>query len=67
MMSQVDSTVTMDFFFRLYWVDPRLNMTALWKVLPKTVAAAGVDLSEVLNVQDVNGPTPNIWMPGIDS
>ena len=29
-ISEVDSSVGMDFFYRLYWVDQRFNFATLW-------------------------------------
>jgi hypothetical protein len=65
-VNEIDSTVTLDFFFRLYWTDPRLSMPALWQRLPIQLRLSGIDISQLVGVQDVqNGTQPGIWMPDI--
>lgn len=65
-IDEIQSTATLDFFFRLYWNDTRLRMPALWYNLPLAAAQAGIDLSQVLGVSDVKLNTaPGIWFPDI--
>mmetsp|Transcript_24513 Transcript_24513/g.22271 ORF Transcript_24513/g.22271 Transcript_24513/m.22271 type:complete len:546 (+) Transcript_24513:42-1679(+) len=65
-VDELDSSVRLDFYFRLYWTDPRLNMSALWNVMPNQAAVAGVDVSQILGIPNVNGgDQPGIWLPDI--
>lgn len=64
-VSEIDATVTMDFFFRIYWVDQRLNFPELWDELANskpTLLADGLELSYFL--RDDDQPL-RIWMPDI--
>eukprot|EP01035_Chromulina_nebulosa_P020776 gene20776-26936_t len=41
-------------------------MSALWQVMPKQAAVAGVDVSQILGIPNVNGgDQPGIWLPDI--
>ena len=41
-VSELDSTVTLDFYWRLYWMDERLNIPSLWEAVNKTSAGSGL-------------------------
>eukprot|EP01031_Cornospumella_fuschlensis_P039969 gene39969-48689_t len=68
-VNEVENSVTFDFYFRLFWQDPRLNMTALWDAvldMDPSIAINGINLYEVLGVEDiVTGQTPSIWTPDV--
>ena len=56
----------LDFFFRLYWIDERLNIPSLWEALADTnvdwLAGDGTELKAM--IRDDNNPL-NIWLPDI--
>jgi hypothetical protein len=69
-IDEIQNTATFDFYFRLYWTDPRLSMPALWdtlNVINPDIASAGVDISQVVGIPDVGliNSQPSIWMPDI--
>ena len=64
-VSEIESTVTMDFFFRIYWVDQRLNVPALWDALTEvkpTILTDGIHLEQL--IRDDAQPL-RIWLPDI--
>jgi hypothetical protein len=44
-VSEIEGAVTLDFYFRLYWLDPRLNMTSFFKDANPEIAVQGSTLS----------------------
>jgi len=63
-VSEIDATVTMDFFFRIYWVDQRLNFPDLWTALAETAPSLlvdGIELSYFLNDEE----PLRIWRPDV--
>jgi hypothetical protein len=58
-VDEVSSTVSFDFYFRVYWIDPRLRMDAFWTALKNPmIAANGIDLTQVIGIQNINGTQP---------
>lgn len=64
-IDEVNNLVTFDAFIRLYWQDPRLLMPDFWSQLNASDSINGIDMSNVMNVQNIAGIIPNIWTPDI--
>jgi hypothetical protein len=64
-VAEVDMTATIDFFFRLYWVDQRFNLPQLWEALAAdkpAIVADGIELRDM--IRDLNSPL-KVWLPNI--
>ena len=65
-VSELEGSVTLDFLFRLYWLDERLSIPSLWNALSKTTAidllADGADISGL--IRDCSNQL-NVWLPDI--
>lgn len=65
LVSEIESYAQMDFFFRTYWVDPRINIPELWDVLAEikpTLLVDGIEIKEFL--RDAADPL-RVWQPDI--
>eukprot|EP01038_Epipyxis_sp_PR26KG_P010978 gene10978-14746_t len=58
----IAGTVTLDFYLRLFWTDSRLDMPLFWKKTTSTISKNGLELTYLINRNDV--PLP-VWMPDI--
>lgn len=64
-ISEIESTVTIDFFFRNFWMDQRLNMPELWSALSKTKPTLLIDGIELTTfIRDPTDPL-RIWLPDL--
>jgi len=64
-VAEIDMTATIDFFFRLYWVDERFNMPELWDTMARDKPELILDGIELGNlIRDRANPLA-IWMPNI--
>jgi hypothetical protein len=60
-IDDVHATVTLDFWFRQYWKDPRWKFpTELWKQLSSVARYEGLELVPYVREGD---PTLNFWLP----
>ena len=63
LISVVDESnqITLDFFFRLRWTDPRVNMPGIWTSLNPHAAQDGIDITRYV----YNSIPVNFWLPDI--
>lgn len=64
-VAEIDMTVTIDFFFRLYWVDQRFNMPEFWETMARDrpqIISDGVELVQMIN--DWSNPL-QLWRPDV--
>jgi hypothetical protein len=64
-VSELEGTITMDFFFKLFWMDSRLNIPSLWPALNESnphIMKDGAEL--VLMVRNEDNPL-NLWLPDL--
>lgn len=63
-VNDISSVVTMDFYYRTYWTDPRLSMPDFWNAITnKNIVSGGLDITQYLNKQNLNGNQAQIWQP----
>jgi len=64
-LNELDGTVTLDFFFKRFWMDPRLNIPTLWAALNASnpaVMGEGAELVDMVRNED--NPL-NLWLPDL--
>ncbi len=64
-VAEIEMTATIDFFFRIYWVDQRFNFPELWELLADSkpeLLLDGIELRDM--IRDVSNPL-KVWMPNI--
>ena len=64
-ISELEGTATIDFFWRIYWVDLRLKMPSLWEALNETkpiLLNTGIELK---NMVRSNTLQLNLWLPDL--
>ena len=54
--------VSLDFWFRNYWQDPRIYLPDMWQYLNPAVAGGGLDITQY--VRNLANPV-NFWLPDI--
>ena len=64
-VSELEGTVTMDFYFRLYWTDERLNFPSLWDAIQYNTSNSflvdtGIDITELIRANEDN---LRMWLP----
>lgn len=64
-ISEVDSSVVMDFFYRLYWVDQRFNFPSLWEDLSKTKPSLLIDGIEMQMFIRDDSENLRVWLPDV--
>ena len=65
-ISELESTVTLDFYWRLYWQDPRLNVPSMWEAINQTSARPLINDGAELREMVRNDDNPlNIWLPDV--
>jgi hypothetical protein len=68
-VSEVENSVTFDFFFRVNWVDTRLKISDLANALNEInpeIVRAGFDISQIVGVPDISTQDqPGIWYPDL--
>lgn len=62
-ISDLESTMSVDLFFVLSWVDPRWNITALWAGQKEALAYQGIAIEQLVFTEDET--RLRIWMPDI--
>lgn len=64
-VSELAGTITMEFFFKEFWMDPRINIPTLWPALNASNPAILENGAE-LNLMVRNQDTPlNLWLPDL--
>ena len=66
-VSELEGTVTMDFYFRLYWTDERLNFPSYWESVYYNTSnpwmvTEGVDITRLVRWE---GNPLLMWLPDI--
>jgi len=65
-INELDGTVTMDFYFRLYWQDQRWNFPSLWEAIEDTTAAYMIaDGAEISGYVRNENNALELWLPDI--
>ena len=64
-ISELEGTATLDFFWRLYWIDPRLKMPSLWDALNDTKPVLLNTGIELKNMVRSNTLQLNLWLPDL--
>jgi hypothetical protein len=65
-IDELSGQVAVDLMLNLRWVDPRLDMPALWNVSDPWVYYFGVDITQASTVFNVQGIQPLIWIPDVN-
>jgi hypothetical protein len=63
-LSELEGTATFDFFWRIYWLDQRMNMPAFWTAINETrpeLTTAGIDITGMVYNQE----PLNVWLPDL--
>ena len=56
------ATISMDFYWRLKWVDPRLNLPDVWQYMNPEMALEGLEITNY--IRDIRTPLL-FWLPDI--
>jgi hypothetical protein len=57
----VSSSIVMDFYWRLIWLEPRLNLSNVWPYLNPKLMKEGIELSRLVTNQN----ELNLWLPDL--
>lgn len=61
-LNELESSVTLDFYWRLYWIDQRLNIPSLWDAVNNSdVSALIQDGAEIKDLIRNDDNPLNIW------
>jgi hypothetical protein len=61
-ISEIDGSATLDFYWRMLWVDERWDISDLWSNVPVGLSGEGIELVNM--IQNSNSAL-NIWMPDL--
>lgn len=66
-IDSITNVVTLDFFWRVMWADPRFDMPALFSALNSSkLTTKGIDITQFVESSDVNQSTqPGLWKPDL--